>query len=151
MPDNYSASTDDRLQNSIHGTPKINPDEQRKYLGTFRERVGFTISVQELISRDWTIEFAKELTQNYVQIIFINGNLEQEKIKPFILIATKAGINFTLKTSPEFHTNPDNLAIVVANKQAINLSTITASEKYPIDDEPSNQKVKQSFWQKLFQ
>ena len=26
-----------RIDNAIYGTPKIKPDEQRKYLGTFRE------------------------------------------------------------------------------------------------------------------
>ena len=38
MPDNKS-EIDQRIQNGIYGTPKIKPDEQRHYMGTFRERV----------------------------------------------------------------------------------------------------------------
>ena len=44
MPDNKS-EIDQRIQNGIYGTPKIKPDEQRHYMGTFRERVWLTILV----------------------------------------------------------------------------------------------------------
>ena len=43
-----------RIDNAIYGPPKIKPDEQRKYLGTFRERVCLTISVAELQERTWS-------------------------------------------------------------------------------------------------
>jgi len=35
---------DKHLQNSTFGAPKVNPDEQRRYLGTFRERVSLAIN-----------------------------------------------------------------------------------------------------------
>lgn len=42
----------DELQNhmnkGMYGTPQINPDERRKYLGTFRERVDVVITFEEL-------------------------------------------------------------------------------------------------------
>ncbi len=37
---------------TVHQKSSLN--EQRKYLGTFRERVCLTISVQELQEQDWT-------------------------------------------------------------------------------------------------
>lgn len=150
MSSNNPIPEDEHLQNAIYGTPKVNPDEQRKYLGTFRERVGLTISVKELSSCDWTNEFSQELAQDYVQIIFINGNLPQEKINPYIMIASKSGINFTMKTNPEFRTEPDNFAIVVANKQAIHISPVDITSKYPVATEPDVDTPKQSFWKKLF-
>ena len=39
MANEEKSAVDQRLQNAVYGTPKINPDEQRRYLGTFRERV----------------------------------------------------------------------------------------------------------------
>lgn len=70
MPDKNSVPTDQHLQNAIYGTPKINPDEQRKYLGTFRERVGLTINVDQLQQADWTKAFEQELTKSQSEIIF---------------------------------------------------------------------------------
>ena len=37
----------DRLTESLYGTPQVKPDEQRKYLGTFRERVALTLDQGE--------------------------------------------------------------------------------------------------------
>ena len=36
MANEEKSAVDQRLQNAVYGTPKINPDEQRRYLGTFR-------------------------------------------------------------------------------------------------------------------
>ncbi|WP_054725433.1 YueI family protein [Paucilactobacillus hokkaidonensis] len=117
MPDKNSVPTDQHLQNAIYGTPKINPDEQRKYLGTFRERVGLTINVDQLQQADWTKAFEQELTKSQSEIIFFNGNIDQSQLKPYILAATNAGINFTIKTNPDYHVDGQNLAVVVAAKK----------------------------------
>ena len=37
----------EHLNNGLYGTPQLHPDEQRKYLGTFRERVSLTITFKE--------------------------------------------------------------------------------------------------------
>ena len=39
---------DKHLQNSTFGVPKVNPDEQRRYLGTFRERVSLAMTIAEV-------------------------------------------------------------------------------------------------------
>ena len=54
MSEQEKSAAQQRIDNAVYGTPKIKPDEQRKYLGTFRERVCLTISVQELQEQDWT-------------------------------------------------------------------------------------------------
>ena len=37
----------EHLNNGLYGTPQLHPDEQRKYLGTFRERVSLAITFKE--------------------------------------------------------------------------------------------------------
>ena len=37
-----------RLDTGMYGTPRVNPDEQRKYLGTFRERCYLSMTVTEM-------------------------------------------------------------------------------------------------------
>ena len=40
-----------RLDTGMYGTPRVNPDEQRKYLGTFRERCYLNMTVAEMKKR----------------------------------------------------------------------------------------------------
>ncbi|KIS04218.1 YueI family protein [Paucilactobacillus wasatchensis] len=152
MPENKFVPTDEHLQNAMFGTPKINPDEQRKYLGTFRERVMVTISVSQLQQFNWSNIFEQEITQPQVKIIFFNGNIEQSQLQPYIKTAAKIGTNFTIKTSPDYHIDNDNLAIVVAAKNAIHINPIDIAKKHPEysakqTDSPT---PKKSFWHKLF-
>ena len=41
-----------RLDTGMYGTPRVNPDEQRKYLGTFRERCYLSMTVAEMKKKD---------------------------------------------------------------------------------------------------
>nr|WP_290032754.1 DUF1694 domain-containing protein [Ligilactobacillus cholophilus] len=40
----------EHLNKGMYGTPQLKPDEQRKYLGTFRERVDLTMTFAQLNS-----------------------------------------------------------------------------------------------------
>ena len=75
MSEQEKSAAQQRIDNAVYGTPKIKPDEQRKYLGTFRERVCLTISVQELQEQDWTKALTAELDRGIGNLVFINGNL----------------------------------------------------------------------------
>lgn len=46
-------------QEQLGGQPKINPDEQRRYLGTFRERVIAAIKVSQLTDKTIQSQFEK--------------------------------------------------------------------------------------------
>lgn len=151
MPSNKNIPTDQHLQSALYGTPKVNPDEQRKYLGTFRERVSLTISVAQLEHPNWVSAFKQEIAKSQSEIVFFNGNIEQSQLKPYILAATKAGINFTIKTNPDYHVADQNLAIVVAAKKAIHINPIDVTRKYSHDQSQQKQAPqKLSFWQKIF-
>ena len=111
MSEQEKSAAQQRIDNAVYGTPKIKPDEQRKYLGTFRERVCLTISVQELQEQDWTKALTAELDRGIGNLVFINGNLPHDEIHPYIQTAAKDNAQFTLKTDPEYKTDPDSLEI----------------------------------------
>lgn len=130
MPEQEKSAAQQRIDNAIYGTPKIKPDEQRKYLGTFRERVCLTISVAELHQQNWTGAVTKELERGIGKLVFINGNLPDDEIHPYIKAAAQAGGQFTMKTDPQFKTNDDALAIVVAAKEAVYQSPVDVVKRY---------------------
>jgi uncharacterized protein YueI len=132
MPSNNEKSdTQKRIENAVYGTPKIKPDEQRKYLGTFRERVCLTISVQELRAQDWQNALAAELKRGIGNLVFLNGNLSQEEIHPYLLTTNQNGGIFTMKTDPEYKTDPSSFAVVVAAKKGVYQSPVDVQKRYP--------------------
>lgn len=132
MPnDNEKSATQQRIENAVYGTPKVKPDEQRKYLGTFRERVCLTISVQELREQDWRAALAAELKRGIGNLVFLNGNLPHEEIHPYLLTTNQNGGIFTLKTDPEYRTDPVSLAVVVAAKKGVYQAPVDVKKRYP--------------------
>ena len=93
------------LQTAMYGTPKINPDEQRKYLGTFRERVSLAMTIAEVTNRDNISDFVTEITDhpNY-QVIF-NGHIDQADLAPYLkLVNTISNSPFEKKPSTALTT-----------------------------------------------
>ena len=155
MSEQEKSAAQQRIDNAIYGTPKIKPDEQRKYLGTFRERVCLTISVQELKEQNWTKALTAELARGIGSLVFINGNLSQDEIRPYIQTDTHANARFTLKTDPEYKTDPAALAVVVAAKTAVYQSPVDVQKRYPnLANSSHNSKTTslphQGFFHRLF-
>lgn len=155
MADNQGNSDpNQRLENAVYGAPKINPDEQRHYLGTFRERVTFSMTVAQLRSDDYLTAFATELDQQGEEktTVFLNGNLGQDTLSPYIRVATMHAAAFTIKNDPTFKTDNQDLALVVAAKTAVDVDPIDVAKKYPATATTNESKTqpKQSFWKSLF-
>lgn len=138
-----------RLDQAMNGgTPKINPDEQRRYLGTFKERVLLAIPNSSVLNPEAIANVEKLILNNPDLIIIINGNLSPTKQSPYIKIATKNNTKFTLKTDKIYGTKADDYGIVVASQNAVNQNEI---EFHP-QSTKSEPKIatKKTFWQKLF-
>ncbi|UQS85165.1 YueI family protein [Apilactobacillus apisilvae] len=144
-------NVNDRLeQSSMGGTPKVNPDEQRKYLGTFRERVSFAIKIKDLKNPDAIKDLNKEFNNNNSYQLILNGNLEHDMISPFIKLASKNNIKFVVKTDSFYKTEPENYGVVYANKQSINVNKIDFENKYNHEKvENKNLEKKESFLDKV--
>ncbi|WP_429970684.1 YueI family protein [Fructilactobacillus sp. Tb1] len=138
-----------RLDQAMNGgTPKINPDEQRRYLGTFRERVALAIKNSEVYQPAAIAAVEKLIQSDNSLTIIINGNIPSSQQSPYIKIATKNNAKFTLTTDKIYGTNPNDYAVVVAAKTAINEPDVAFHE--PVTETNAPDEPKKSFWQKLF-
>ena len=152
MPDN-KAEIDQRIQNGIYGTPKIKPDEQRHYMGTFRERVWLTISVAEINNNDWSFAVRKELTKHPDSLVIINGNLADHLTRNYIMVANQMQVQFTIKTGSDAKTTPDSLALVISDHQAVYESPVDVQAKYGQSNnnhKSVSPKNNSSIWKRLF-
>ncbi|MDY3702091.1 MAG: YueI family protein [Limosilactobacillus coleohominis] len=152
MPDKKS-EIDQRIQNGIYGTPKIKPDEQRHYMGTFRERVCLTISVAEINNNDWSFAVREELTKHPDSLVIINGNLADHLTRNYIMLANQMQVQFTIKTGSDAKTTPDSLALVISDHKAVYESPVDVQKKYSRSNNNHNSvspKKNSSIWKRLF-
>ncbi|WP_412989991.1 YueI family protein [Pediococcus siamensis] len=122
---------DSRLQNAIHGTPKLNPDEQRHYLGTFRERVACTMTVAEIKSAHYQTAFINQMKQYPNAQLFINGNLNAADTQPYLRAANELNLKFTIKTDQIYGTDEQQLALVLAAPQSLNIAEVDVTHFVP--------------------
>ncbi|MHC9532888.1 YueI family protein [Dellaglioa sp. L3N] len=141
---------DPHLQSGLYGTPQLHPDEQRKYLGTFRERVSLTMTIDEVTAANNMAGFEQELVAHPDYHALINGMIDQKALAPYITLLHKHNVNFTLTSNSENPVGAEIMGLVIATeKTAINESVVAINDKYPIikSDAPAKKK---SFFENLF-
>ncbi|WP_413627139.1 YueI family protein [Fructilactobacillus vespulae] len=138
-----------RLDQSMSGeSPKINPDEQRKYLGTFRERVALAIPFAQVTNSDAVNQTIKIIQMHPDYQIIINGALPTNQQSPYLKAAAANNAKFNINTDKIYQNTATAFAIVVAAKQSINETNIEFSET--TSKTVNSPKTKLTFWQKLF-
>ncbi|MBW1605816.1 YueI family protein [Lactobacillus sp. Sy-1] len=154
MSDNDN-SVNNRLEQSSVGTPKLNPDEQRKYLGTFRERVSLAITIQDLGTSQAQAAFESEIKAHPNYQLLVNGQAGQDAIGPFMRIASQNNVKFTIRTDSFYFNKPDSYGVIYAADSAINQNPIDLRQKYAnlfqSNGSDNNSKPNQptSFWDKV--
>lgn len=124
----------EHLNNGLYGTPQIHPDEQRKYLGTFRERVSLNITFKEFSNNQEACLTAikQEISSNIRELILkINGQLSPNIIDKIIQIAKENNTKFEYLADASFSHDTDANAIVIcSSKSALHIENIDVESKY---------------------
>ncbi|GAW63270.1 hypothetical protein FC65_GL000680 [Ligilactobacillus acidipiscis DSM 15836] len=122
----------DRLSESLYGTPKIKPDEQRKYLGTFRERVALTLDQGEAQQPQFIDVLHKELDQNPEYQLLINGNASQTAVDKLTDLSNMISNPSKLLAGKAAPNGMDALAAVVCTKDtALHLDEVDVAKRFP--------------------
>lgn len=128
----------EHLNNGMYGTPQLKPDEKRKYLGTFRERVSLTITFDQLKDPQALLDLKEELAKHPDLYVIINGQLEQKILASLLKIVKEANVSFTLNTDQALATCSNAIAVVVcAKKVALHEETVDVFQKYPEKKSPT--------------
>ncbi|KAA8324409.1 DUF1694 domain-containing protein [Leuconostoc carnosum] len=108
-----------------NGTPKINPDEQSRYLGTFRERVIVAVKVSQLGNSDIQSAFAASLKSHSIGKVLIDQNLAANYFTTYVGLATQSKHPFTLLSdTTKHHHQDDPIAVLLAANTAVNVDNI---------------------------
>ncbi|URI12285.1 YueI family protein [Ligilactobacillus salivarius] len=151
----------EHLNNGLYGTPQLHPDEQRKYLGTFRERVSLTITFMEFSNNQNACLTAikQEISSNTEEElnIKINGQLSSDIINKIIQISKENNTKFEYLADASFSHDDDANAIVICSpKSALHIENIDVESKYhdlferKTEENNDSKENKKGFLSKLF-
>lgn len=145
----------DRLKQSAMGAgPQTKPDERRRYLGSLRERVLVRMNNTEVQDPELQNLFLNHLDDYKDYSVLINGNLDSNNfLNKVESSCSKNTIPFTLVNNETAKTGPDDTAILVVAKTAINKPRVEIKQVYPPEmpkTELAEPKPKKNFFQRLF-
>ncbi|RMC48675.1 YueI family protein [Lactobacillus sp. ESL0228] len=145
-----------RVSNAALGiTPQTKPDERRRFLGSLRERVFVRMSNSEVQNPKLRKLFLDNFSNYLNYEVLINGNIDDAFLNQIEASCGKYDIAFTLINNETARTNPEDTAILVVAKTAINKMRIEINQVFPPeipkDELPGNvNKKKIGFWHRLF-
>lgn len=151
----------EHLNNGLYGTPQLHPDEQRKYLGTFRERVSLTITFKEFSNNQNACLTAikQEISSNTEEelSIKINGQLSSDIIDKIIQISKETNTKFEYLADASFsHDDDANAIVICSSKSALHIENIDVESKYhelferKSEEKNDPEEDKKGFLSKLF-
>lgn len=145
-----------RLEQSARGAgPQTKPDERRRFLGSLRERVFVRMNNTEVQDSNLDTLFLKHINDYQGYTVLINGNITNSMFLNKVEAAcSKNDIPFTLVNNETAKTGPQDTAILVVAKDAINKMRVEITQVYPPEmpktelEAPKTEK--HGFWHRLF-
>lgn len=101
------------LDKGMYGTPLVNPEEQHKYMGTFRERCYLSMTVAEMKDPINKENFLKEIEKQPDVTVLLNGSLPLTIQNQYIQLATKQNVRFTI-VNDYVSDDPNSFGLLVS-------------------------------------
>ncbi|KHD43911.1 DUF1694 domain-containing protein [Streptococcus hongkongensis] len=143
-------SLDQKILKGALGETRLDPDQQRYYLGTYAERVLLTIplvGIEEEIAKSEFERLLPSYVADYSPLsLKLSADLDSEYQMFFMKLASKKGIPSTI-IDETGATSP--FALVLHTDHAINLDQTSISDAIPEDKKTIPEK-KTSFWDTIF-
>lgn len=140
------------LQKST-GENRLNPDEQRHYLGTFRERVALLVDFSEATTPHFQAQFetlCQELAHRYQPLFLkLSPNLSDKLQVSYLKIAQESAISACI-VDEKVADCP--YALLFHTDHALDIPHPTVAEQLPhfYPQPATDDKKKTSFWRRLF-
>ncbi|HFI0467879.1 TPA: DUF1694 domain-containing protein [Streptococcus suis] len=135
------------------GESRLNPDEQRQYMGTYRERVVLVLTFDEMANVAITNHFetiCQKLASHYLPLFLkLSPSLSDRQQISLMKIAQIYGITSAIIDEKIGHSP---YALVFHTDHAIDKEDISLATTFPnlVQTVEKKEDTKPSFWKKLF-
>jgi uncharacterized protein YueI len=138
-------TVEDILKEGIYGEKQIKPDERRRFLGTFRERVVLALT-KDQVMRNAGLKELEEMMQSHPNTkLLLNGDLDFQQYDKYRELANKQNIHYTLVSNKSFKTKSDIGLLLAYENLAIEKENIFIEEKEEANsEEPLAEQLKET-------
>lgn len=140
-----------KIMERAAGNRLLNPDEQRYYLGTFRERVLVTISNQDIYNKSILSLFSKALDNLTKEVspvkVAISSQISSERQIALLTSAKKKGLAATI-IDDKISNSP--YSAVIYTDHAINREETDLLSLFQNETETTKNKRQRGFLRRLF-
>lgn len=119
-----SSELEKTVRRGIHGTPQLRPDEKRRFLGFFRERVIQAVTFDQLRNRDGLQVMTSALKDPRGVELVIHKKARAQAM-PLIVDARKTGLDFTIVSNPNL---VGNVAVLLVAKDAVDVPLLYSEQ-----------------------
>ncbi|RSL33262.1 DUF1694 domain-containing protein [Salibacterium salarium] len=136
-------NVEDYIEEGIYGPRETRPDEKRRYLGTYRERILLALTKEQVMKKGTYPEVEEALNQNPDAKMIVNGKLGYKALSAYTKMASSYGIHAQRVTSID---KTSDVGLVVAKEYAIHRESIFIDEEVQAN---TAQNKKTPWWKKL--
>ncbi|HOB40547.1 MAG: DUF1694 domain-containing protein [Limnochordia bacterium] len=108
----------------IHGAPELRPEEKRRYLGSFRERVIQAVTFEQLRTKAG-LQVMVEALQDPRGVELLIHDAARGTAMPLIAEARRRGVDFTIVSNPDF---VGEVAAALVAADAVDIPELYAEE-----------------------
>jgi len=149
-----SSDVEKRLEAGIYGKPQLKIDEQKKYLGNFRERVLITMNSQEIVNDYYFQALSKKVSQGFEEetVLFLNASIDCQTLSKYNLLAKKYQLPCVIKQVADPLSAETIVLVLAAKDRAVNAQTVDIAQICPQQKETNeeNKEKKKGFLSILF-
>ncbi|WP_313466721.1 YueI family protein [Carnobacterium sp.] len=146
-----SDNVQDYLNKGMYGANQTNPEERRKYLGSLRERIYLSMTIEQVISKNYLSTLKKEITAHPNHTLLLNGTIDMENLEAYIQLCNQ--LNCPFRMVSDENAKETSIGLIYVAKEAVNIEVIDVSKKQkPAEETITEKKVpeKKSFFKRFF-
>ncbi|HBG02477.1 MAG TPA: hypothetical protein DDW87_13065 [Firmicutes bacterium] len=119
-----SSELEKTVRTGIHGTPQLRPDEKRRFLGFFRERVIQAVTFDQMRSSAG-LKVMTEVLGDPRGVELVIHKRARVHAMPLIVEARKKGLDFTIVSNPNL---VGEVAVQLVAKDAVDVPVLYSEQ-----------------------
>ncbi len=113
------------VEYALRGVPEIKPEEKKKWLGEFRERIIMGISLKTATQIESIVHIEKAMEDQQAEMLIVNNSLPPDIIADYMRLAKKLNCEYK-----SVNTDFDGaMGVVVASRHAVNREAVEPQVK----------------------
>ena len=119
-----SSELERTIRTGIHGTPQLRPDEKRRFLGFFKERVIQAVTFKQIQTTEG-LQVMEEALRDSRGVELVIHKKARTRAMPLIVQARKQDLDFTIVSNPNLQ---GEVAVILVAKDAVDVPTLYSEQ-----------------------